>query len=88
MIKVMWNQCEAETKARGDLYAAMNQFSPSLIVQCDNAGEERVFADGHKAIMCATHWNICTGIVDKDGATHMRPADCCKDEAGPKAQGV
>lgn len=74
MIRVLWNQCEAETKRpQTGLQAAMYGGAMLETAQCDRAGEERTFSDGHKAIMCGHHWELCTGIVDKDGVKHMKP---------------
>jgi hypothetical protein len=79
VIKILWNQCEAETKrpATGLNYQmAQYQGAPVLeTVQCESVGGERTFSDGAKAIMCDKHWAMCTGIVDKDGAKHMKPYD-------------
>jgi hypothetical protein len=43
-----------------------------VTAQCPNGGKVRTFADGHKEVMCDNHWARCTGIVDKDGAKHMK----------------
>lgn len=76
MIKILWNQCEVETlvEDRGMNYqmAQMGSPVPKRIEQCHLDGKEREFAGGHKSIMCETHWQKCTGIVDKDGAKHMK----------------
>jgi hypothetical protein len=80
MIKILWNQCEAETKRATQsfgLAAQQGYGGPALTetVQCDRPGEVRTFADGATALICEQHWHLCTGIVDKDGAKHMRPAE-------------
>jgi hypothetical protein len=62
MIKILWNHCEVEMRHSEN------------VIQCETEGETRTFADGGKAVMCNFHWNKCTGIVDKDGTTRMKPA--------------
>lgn len=83
MIKILWDQCEVqyEVEDRGLNYqmaGAQGYAAPKRLEQCSLRGKERAFADGHKEIMCEIHWQKCTGIVDKDGAKHMKSVEDAK----------
>jgi hypothetical protein len=75
MIKILWNQCEVQVESRTAAQALAQQgwTGNKAYEQCSSGGKERTFADGHKEIMCDNHWGRCIGIVDKDGAKHMKP---------------
>lgn len=75
MIKILWNQCECQVEVayQGLQSAQFGYQGPKTVEQCGQVGKERTFADGHKEFMCDAHWTKCTGIVDKDGAKHLKP---------------
>jgi hypothetical protein len=71
MVKILWDQCEAEVATPDYQQMAMNQGIYRPTSQCSVDGEERTMADGFKVKLCGVHWSKCTGVQSEDGVKHM-----------------